>query len=113
MYTFFQATLFARIKARIKDCRRASRTSIKALVIRTAVNASPRPTYSNASERTSGRAIRAQHEDAAHMERQLADLHEKEMRIVRCVLIRVLAIARQIARMHTVLCRAVGAAGAA
>ena len=43
------------------------------------------------------------------MERQLADLHEKEMRIVRCVLIRMLAVARQIARMHTVLCRAVGA----
>jgi len=105
LYTFLQATLFARIKASSIKARRASRSSIKALVIRTAANASRRPTYSDAS----GRAIRAQHEDAAHMERQLADLHEKEMRIVRCVLIRVLAVARQIARMHTVLCRAVGA----
>ena len=50
-------------------------------------------TDSDISERTSDRSVRAQHEDAAHMERQLADLHEKEMQIVRCLFIRVLAVA--------------------
>ena len=44
------------------------------------------------SERTSS-SVRAQHEVAAHMERQLVDLHEKEMRIVRCLFLQVLAVA--------------------
>ena len=68
-------------------------SSIKALIIRTAVNASRASSDSDTSERTSARSVRAQHEDAAHMERQLVDLHEKEMQIVRCLFIRVLAVA--------------------
>ena len=71
-------------------------SSIKALIIRTAVKASRGSsdlTDSDISERTSDRSVRAQHEDAAHMERQLVDLHEKDMRIVRCLFIRVLAVA--------------------
>ena len=57
-----QAKLFARMSS-----------NIKALIVSSA-----------ASERASGRSVRAQHELAAHMERQLVDLHEKEMRIARC-----------------------------
>ena len=61
-------------------------SSINALIIRTSVNAS-RPSDDfdriDTSEGTGGRVIRAQLEDVAHMERQLVDLHEKEMRIVR------------------------------
>ena len=68
-------------------------SSIKALGIRTAMNASRGSSDSDTSERTTGRSVRAQHEVAAHMERQLVDLHEKEMRIVRCFFIRVLAVA--------------------
>ena len=51
--------------------------SIKALI---AMNALSR---TSDSEKTSG-SVRAQHEVIAHLERQLADLHEKEMRIARC-----------------------------
>ena len=73
--TFFvtiQAKLFARMSS-----------SIKALIIRTSVNASRPSDDFDTSEGTGGRVIRAQLEDVAHMERQLVDLHEKEMRIVR------------------------------
>ena len=55
-------------------------SSIKTLNIRTAVNASRR---SNDSEWRIG-SILAHLESAAHMERQLADLREKEMRIASC-----------------------------
>lgn len=58
-------------------------SSIKALIIRTSVNASRPSDDFDTSEGTGGRVIRAQLEDVAHMERQLVDLHEKEMRIVR------------------------------
>ena len=67
-----QAKLFARMSS-----------SIKALIIRTSVNASRPSDDFDTSEGTGGRVIRAQLEDVAHMERQLVDLHEKEMRIVR------------------------------
>jgi len=66
------AKLFARMSS-----------SIKALIIRTSVNASRPSDDFDTSEGTGGRVIRAQLEDVAHMERQLVDLHEKEMRIVR------------------------------
>ena len=57
------------------------------------MNASRGSSDSDTSERTSGRSVRAQHEVAAHLERQLVDLLEKDMRIVRCFFIRVLAVA--------------------
>ena len=64
-----QAKVFARMTS-----------NIKALIVSNAVNAlSP-----DTSERRTSRVVRAQREFAAHMERQLADLHEKEMRIARC-----------------------------
>ena len=60
-------------------------TNVKALIVSNAVNALSRTSDSDSSERrTSGRVVRAQREFAAHMERQLADLHEKEIRIARC-----------------------------
>ena len=65
-----QAKLFARMSS-----------SIKALI---AMNALSRTSDSDTSERTTGRSVRAQHEVATYMERQLVDLHEKEMRIARC-----------------------------
>ena len=65
-------------------------SNIQALL---AMNALSRTSDSDTSERTTGRSVRAQHEVATHMERQLVDLHEKEMRIVRCLFIRVLAVA--------------------
>ena len=69
-----QAKVFARMTS-----------NIKALIVSNAVNALSRTSDSDTSERrTSGRVVRAQREFAAHMERQLADLHEKEMRIARC-----------------------------
>ena len=68
-----QAKLFARMSS-----------SIQALIVSSAVNALSRTSDTDTSERTTGRSVRAQHEVAAHMERQLADLHEKEMRIARC-----------------------------
>ena len=64
-----QAKLFARMSS-----------SIKALI---AMNALSRTSDSDTSEKTSG-SVRAQHEVVAHLERQLVDLHEKEMRIARC-----------------------------
>ena len=64
-----QAKLFARMSS-----------SIKALI---AMNALSRTSDSDTSEKTTG-SVRAQHEVAAHLERQLVDLHEKEMRIARC-----------------------------
>ena len=68
-----QAKLFARMSS-----------SIKALIVSSALNELSRTSDSDTSERTTGRSVRAQHEVATYMERQLVDLHEKEMRIARC-----------------------------
>ena len=58
-------------------------TNVKALIVSNAVNALSRTSDSDTSERRTSSRF-AQREFAAHMERQLADLHEKEMRIARC-----------------------------
>ena len=91
-HSLTQAKVFARMTS-----------NIKALIVSNAVNALSRTSDSDISERrTSGRVVRAQRGFAAHMERQLADLHEKEMRIARCAGKR-LAMAWQIysVRLHT------------
>eukprot|EP00964_Phaeocystis_antarctica_P119434 scaffold83154_cov64-Phaeocystis_antarctica.AAC.9 len=56
-------------------------SNIKALIVS---SASSHTSDFDTSESTSSRSVSAQDEVAAHMERQLADLREKEMRIARC-----------------------------